>query len=239
MSAALNPYAPPQTLSTDLRSFASRYRVDTSKTTIREFQNLSGRPIVGALVWLAARAGLTQLNGQIIDGPKPFAEDQCEPEDLHDPVRGHLLSICDSAVALGFHSPVYSVSTLAGVEVHGGAIRMLHHTGRSFLQILASASGELMQGYEIIVSATATPASVFSTTNGPPNYNLPDGVKSHRHLGRTLDELFYSHSELTDQIDNLMMFQSFADVGAVMDHLSTLYYNDKVARGIFVEEPEP
>ena len=239
MSAALNPYAPPQTVSTDLRSFASRYRVDTSKTTIREFQNLSGRPIVGAFVWLAARAGLARLNGQIIDGPKAFAEDQCELDDLRDPVRSHLQSICDSAGTLGFHSPVYSVSDSTGVEVHGGAIRMLRDSGRSFLQILASSSEALMQGYEIVVSATSPPVSVFSTTNGPPNYNLPVGVTTHRHVGRTLHELLDSHKRLTDQIDNLMVLQSFADVGAVMDHLSWLFYTDKIARGIFVEEPEP
>ncbi|WP_145207623.1 hypothetical protein [Planctomycetes bacterium TBK1r] len=116
---------------------------------------------------------------------------------------------------------------------------MLHDTGRSFLQILASASGTLMQGYEIIVSAKSTPASVFSTTNGPPNYNLSDGVTARRHLGATLNELLDYHNEMTDQINDLMMFRSFVDAGAVMDHLSTLYYRDKIARGIFVEEPEP
>jgi len=96
-----------------------------------------------------------------------------------------------------------------------------------------------MQGYEIVVSATSAPVSVFSTTNGPPNYNLPVGVTTHRHVGRTLRELLGSHKRLTDQIDNLMVLQSFADVGAVMDHLSSLFYTDKIARGIFVEEPEP
>lgn len=238
MDTEVNPYAPPNALHSDIESFARRYRVDASRTTLREFQNLSGKPILGTLVWIAMRIGLTRFDSQIIDGPRPFAEDQCKIDDLREPVRSHLLAIADSAEKLGFHSHSYSVSKSTGVDVHGGAIRMLHDSGQSFLQILASSSTAMLQGYEIIVSATSTPVTIYATTNGPPNYNAPAGVIPQRHVGRPLKELLDSHNRSVGGMQNLMCFESFAEVGSVMDHLSGLYFTDKIARGIFVQQPE-
>jgi hypothetical protein len=51
---------PPDSFRGDLGSFAPRYRVDNSKTTLKEFLNLSGRPILGIAFWLAMRIGATR-----------------------------------------------------------------------------------------------------------------------------------------------------------------------------------
>lgn len=182
------------------------------------------------------QTGAIRLNKQIIDGPRPFAEDQCSLDDLRGPVRSHLLTIADAGEELGFHSRSYSVSNSRGVDVHGGAIRMLHDSGNSFLQILASASGTVIQGYEIIVSATTTPVTVFASTNGRPNYRPPSGVMTHRRIGASLKEILDLHTTSIAGIENLMRFGSFADVGTVMDHLSNLFYTDKIERGIFMPE---
>jgi hypothetical protein len=239
MDAELNPYAPPNAPNNELESFARRYRVNASKTTMREFQNLSGRPVFGTLVWLAMRIGLMRLDRQIMEGPRPFAEDQCSLDALRDPVRSHLLAKCDSAEKLGFHTRSYSVSNSTGVEAHGGAVRMLHHSERSFLQILASSSGSAFQGYEIVVSATSSdPMNVYATTNGPPNYNPPARLTTHRYIANPLQVLIDSHNKSIAEIGNLMCIPTLAEVGTVMDYLSVLFYADKVARGIFVQVPE-
>ena len=100
----LNPYAPPNSLRGDIESFAARYRVDVSKTTLAEFRNLSGKPIIGTLVWMAMQAGLVRLDKQIVDGPRSFADEECTLDELRDPVRSHLLTVADSAEQLGFHT---------------------------------------------------------------------------------------------------------------------------------------
>jgi len=230
---------PPDSLRKLDSSFARRYRVDVARTTLREFRNLSGRPIVGVFAWCALRVGLMRMNWQVLDGPRPFAEDQCDLEDLQDPVRTHVLAIAETAGTLGFHSPVYSMANSTGVDVHGGTIRMLHESHRWFLQIIASSSGTLLRGYEILVSAIAAPPKVFATTNGPPNYNSPPGVRATRCRGAGLEELVARHAQSLTSIDGLMRFRSFEDVGQVVDHLSCEFYADKIARRIFVPEISP
>lgn len=233
----MNPYAPPGSLRSNIDAFAARYRVDTSKTTLSEFRNLSGKPVRGTLFWIAMQAGLAKFNKQVIDGPRRFADDQCSLDDLRDPVRSRLLTIADSAEKLGFHSRSYSVSNSTGVAVHGGAIRMLHASGHSFLQILASCSGAFIQGHQNIMSASMGQVTVYASSNGPPSFNTPAHVITQRRVGVSLEELLDVHTQLIAGIENPMDLRSFADVGAVIDHLSHLFYADKIARQIFVPEP--
>ena len=214
--------------------FASQYRVDTSRTTLREFQNLSGRPIVGSLVWMAMKAGMLKLSSQVLDGPKPFQTNEATLDSVLEPVRGRLLALSEQAMQLGFHSHSCSVSNSAGVVAHGGSLRMLHESGQFFLQIIASCSGEVMNGYESIVSATTNPVAVFSSTNGPPHYNSPPGVTVKRHVGASLGELVDAHRAMVADLAELVPLQTYDEVGRVLDHLSFLFFSDKVARGIFV-----
>lgn len=220
-------------------SFARRYRVNVARTTLAEFRNLSQRPIVGTFVWYALRVGLMRMDSQVLDGPRPFAEDQCDLEELQDPVRSHVLAVAETAATLGFHSSISSLANSTGVDVHGGTIRMLHESGQLFLQIVASSSGTLLRGHEILVSATGVPLKVYATTNGPPNYKAPPGIRVVRHHGAGLAELVDRHVQSLAGIDGLMGFRTFEDVGQVVDHLSCEFYTDKIARGIFIPEASP
>jgi len=231
-----NPYAPPGSFRGNIGAFARHYRIDMSQTTLREFQNLSGRPIRGTLFWVAMQLGLKQLDKQIIDGPKPFADDQCTLESLQDPVRTHLLRIAEQAEKGGFHARSYAASNSTGIVVHGGAIRMLHRSRTSFLQILASSDGSMLHGYENVISATSDTTTAFASTSGPPNYDPVKEVKTQRFVGAPLDELLDLHSEFISNVKNLVTFDSFDDVGVVMDHLSHLFFADKVERGVFIPE---
>ena len=239
MEAELNPYAPSNPQHKDLNSFSRRYRVNAKMTTLREFQNLSGKPALGTVVWLALQVGLLRIDRQIMDGPRPFEQDQCDLDAIREPVRSHLLAKCETAEKLGFHTRAYSVSNSTGVEVHGAAVRMLHSSERYFLQILASSAGAIMQGNEIILSATvSTPMEVLVTTNGPPSYNTPPGLTTCRKLGIPLPELLDFHKASIAEIDNLMPISTLTNIGTVMDHLSVQFFADKVARGIFVPVAE-
>ncbi len=129
---ALNPYANPRLANTDSNSFHRRYRVRPSRATLREFRDMSGKPLVGTLVWLAMRIGLLRIEKQVIDGPHPFAQDLCDLDAIQEPVRSYLLTKCETAEKLGFHTRAYSVRNSTGIEVHGGAVRMLHHSDRAF-----------------------------------------------------------------------------------------------------------
>jgi hypothetical protein len=150
------------------------------------------------------------------------------------------LSKGDAAEKLGFYARSYSVSNSTGVEAHGGAVRMLHNSENSFLQIIASSSGAVIQSYEIVVSATSSnPMNVHATTNGPPNYNPPARLTTYRNIGQPLRELLDSHNKSVAKIEHLMRIPTFAEVGTVMDYLSVLFYADKIARGIFVKVLEP
>lgn len=192
-------------------------------------------PLMGTFFWLAMRCGLFRFNQMVIDGPKPFAEDQCDLEELRDPVRSSLLAAMESAEKLGFHSPTYSVSNATGIETHGGAIRMLHDSGQCYLQIIGATSAGFYRGVEAISSATSSPLEILTTTNGPPSYNVPVGMTMQRLVGTPLATLLEKHQQLFGERENLMRFESMADVGAVIDHSSILFHADKVERGIFVE----
>jgi hypothetical protein len=243
MNQELNPYKPPSVFQSDIHAFAKKYRVMSSKTTLREFQNISGRPILGTFCWLAMQVGLLNLNRQIIDGPRPFAGDQCAADELREPTKSHLLAIEKTAKTLGFHSPCYSVSNSTGLVVHGGEIRMLHESSRMFLQIIASSSGAVMKGHQLLVSATLAPTMVFVSSNGPPNYNVLPDMRIQSKTGATLPSLVELHHQLLcSATTELARIDSIEMVGTVMDYLAKQFFTDKIKRGIFVplaSKPDP
>jgi hypothetical protein len=230
------PNTPSKIYSCNIGAFARRYRVDNSRATLTEVRNLSGKPFLGTIFWLVLQTGLLKLNRMVVDGPRPFLDDQCNIDDLRNPVRDHLLSIQATAMTCGFHSPRYSVKNSIGV--HGGSIRMLHDTPRMFLQILASSCGPALQGYQILVSAAANSSNVFVSSNGRPNYNLLPGMRIQRLVGVPLATLVSSHEGmLADLSEGLLRFDSFDAVGTVMDYLATRFFEDKINRGIYIAEP--
>lgn len=77
----------------------------------------------------------------------------------------------------------------------------------------------------------------FASTNGPPNFNPPACVTTQRRVGVSLQGLLDLHRQSIAGVENLISFQSFAEVGAVIDHLSHVYFADKIERGIFVPVP--
>lgn len=70
VDANVNPDAPPDSSMLKIDQFARRYRVDNSKTTLQEFRNLSGSPILGTAYWVGLKLGLIKPNSQILDGPR-------------------------------------------------------------------------------------------------------------------------------------------------------------------------
>lgn len=231
-----NPYPLPNNFGSKVNSFAPRYRVDNSRTTLKEFRNLSGRPIIGTIFWFLMKTGLVKLNHPVLDGPRPFRDDQCTIEDLHDPVRGHLLAVQDIALASGFFSPRYSVTNPAGF--HGGAIRMLHVNCQMFLQILASSCGPFIEGHQLLISAAADSNDIFVSSNGRPSYNVLANMRTQRIAGAPFLKLFDSHEKMLEGLSNqILRFDSFDAVGTVMDYLATRFFEDKINRGIYLPEP--
>ena len=231
----MNPFQPSN--STDLGRFAQKYRVDQSKTTMREFRDLSGSRLLGPLYWLALQTGLVKMNAQVVDGPRPFAEDRCEPNEILEPVYSHFMKMIEDAKKLGFHSEYFSACKTNRPVVNGGTVRMLHQSKNSFLQIIASSTGEIFASYEIVVSASKTKPIAYASTNGAPNYNPVDSLKTFRHVDMPLDQLVETHAQSMDEIDDeFLTFESFDNVGLVLDHVANLYYQDKIDRKILVAE---
>jgi len=52
-----------------------------------------------------------------------------------------------------------------------------------------------------------------------------------------LDQLVETHAQSMDEIDDeFLTFESFDNVGLVLDHVANLYYQDKIDRKILVAE---
>lgn len=239
MNSELNPYAPPGSIGLDTASFAKRYRVDASRITLREFCNLSGKPILGTAFWLLMKMGAFKFNRQIIDGPRPFTDEQCSIDELKEPVRECVLSIQDASLALGFHSPQYSVVNSSGIETHGAAIRMLHESSQMFLQIIASSSGSVMQSYQLLVSATKETQTVIVSSNGPPSFNPTVGTRVVRKTGVSLPTLLDFHRQTLKQLTvDLVRIDSLDVLGRLMDYQATQFFADKIKRGIYVPVPD-
>ncbi len=154
-------------------------------------------------------------------------------------MRAHVLAIQESALALGFHTPTYSVQNTTGVESHGAAIRMLHESSRMFLQIIAASSGSMMQSYQLLVSSTVDLKEIIVSSNGRPSYKSPAGVRTQYKTGISLPALVeFQEQSLSRMKGDLASIDSFEVVGRVMDFISAQFFTDKIKRGIYLPVEE-
>ena len=237
-----NPYSPTP-FRRDFASFAGKYRSDNSKTSLLEFCRLSRSWFIGPLYWISLRLGIIKFQEHILDGPQPLKDDECPFEEIHESVRPYLEETQRTAERLGFHSPRPSKHDTQGVEVRGGVVRMLHESSKMFLQIIASsaANGSFFEGAVIISSATSdSPPTVLSTTDFRKSFRLPKQVIVRRRRRASLEYLYNKHLQWLDSMDDeVVSFRNYNDVATILDHLTIVFFVDKVERGIFVAVDEP
>ncbi|MEZ6093226.1 MAG: hypothetical protein R3C03_03160 [Pirellulaceae bacterium] len=229
-----NPFTPPSLAPRPSGSFAPRYRIDNSKATLKEFINISRKPILGTAVWLALKIGLLKMNQGFVDSPRPFAEDQCALEDIPEPAKAKLLECIEQARRLGFHSATFSVKTMSGVEATAAQLRMLHRNEQCFYRAIFAFTANGTEYRENVASATIDPLSYIVSSNGRPDYHPPSMVREIYFRGLPLNDLFRRHMEAIATEKNLVRIQSFEDTGEIIDRHTKLSFVDLIDRGIFV-----
>ena len=237
---SVNPYESPRVAFSNGVTLPSRYRVRNSRTTLREFQNLCDSKVVGTIGWLQSKLLFGALDRQIFDVPKPFLQDLCDENDIPEQVRSYVSDISKQAEPLGFRERYFSIGRSTGIQCVGGAVRMLHESGKYFLQAIASTAGRVMLAEANIVSATSLDTSIesFATSNGRPKFRRPGNmhVQYFRNLG--LPDLIARHRDWLHNLNrSFVTISTVEQLAIVMDHLTATFCSNLIQRGIL--EPLP
>jgi hypothetical protein len=234
-----NPFIPPMTVS-EKPILQRRFRVRNSRATLREWQNLCGSNVLGAVGWFQAKITFGLLDRQTMDAPKPFLADLCDVACLPDRIRSFLLEIVNDAKLLGFDHATFSIARSTGVPCIGGAVRMRHPSGDIIVQSVASAVGPLMRGETHLISASysSTSLETYATSNGGPKYRRPPGTHAQYFRGCGLPLLLQRHRDwpILRSVE-LIRILTLQELGEVMDEMAAKYYRTMIERGILVPEP--
>jgi hypothetical protein len=234
-----NPYTPPMTVSEE-PILPRQFRVRNSRATLREWQNLCGSRVLGAIGWLQAKITFGLLDRQTMDAPKPFLADLCDVACLPDRIRNSLLEIVEDAKVLGFDHATFSISRSTGIPCIGGAVRMRHPSGDVILQSVASSAGPLMRRETHLISASYSGFSLetYATSNGGPKYKRPPGAHAQYFRGCELSVLLKRHRDWPIlRSAEFIRILTLQELGEVMDEMAAKYYRTMIERGII--EPEP
>ncbi|NND99481.1 MAG: hypothetical protein HKN47_19375 [Pirellulaceae bacterium] len=234
-----NPYAPPIGFANGVE-IPERYRVRNSRMTLTEFQNIVDSKAAGLLGWLSARATFGLLDRQVIDAPNPYLQDLCDVDSIPDRLKNYLLERTDQARAFGFEDLYCNISVSSGVVAVGGAARMLHESGKYFLQVVASQIGPIMQGEVHLVSVTGVPDRIqtFATSNSRPKYQRPPTAHAQYFRNLQFQLLLERHRNWMAELDQeISLVTSVEELALVVDHLTTEFFSWQSARGVLMPLP--
>jgi hypothetical protein len=211
------------------------YKTDSRKISYREYFNISRRGF--PIAWLCKLLGIPLKLTNGIPEPQPFRQNIIEAGAIPSGILAKLNSGVLDLKQLGFDQFWFYTlkNSLIGGQAYG--VQALHSSQKTVGKVKFT-SFKSRQSFLFVFISELKDGTVLGTTNNRPQFNSPHGYMVLRQLGASAPQLLELHQNKLSELSHgnpPNLINNFDQVEALEDKTSRMSYEDKIARGVWVE----